>query len=612
MLNENYVLYESFGAVGDGITDDFEAIYRAHVYANENRLPVKAQAGAKYYIHHTKIDGEVKYVPIKTDTDWTDAEFIIDDSDLDYSDPDQRKMCTTSIFKVLAEHPKLTLTAESDAELLSSIGAVGCSLGTKKMDLGLGYPALVVISNSNQHVYRRYGPYANSNNGKGVFASQMELLVLDKDGNISCDTPFMFDYSEITKIDVYRSDDEPVTVKGGLVRTIACDINIIYYTEDGKQQHFGYYDRGMMVSRSHTVLDGIVHVIEGEISLERQLKGERGAHYSGFFMAETADTVEFRNCVLQGRRYYHVSGTYDFNARLVNNIRLINCDQRNFWVDADGNPSPTDTGRLSMERVNVDGVWPNYCWGIGGTNYCKNMEYIGSRLSRFDAHQGLYNGKVINSTVSAFELIGKGDFILKNVEWYSYNKNASTVLALRSDYGSTWDGNIYIDGLKLYASSDTLTLVPHHYVNWDFGYTCHIPSVEIKRLAVFDKATREPMPQGYVINVYPSLTAEPKMHCAETEKTPPLSIQWSDERGEFVFAPDAERGLINDNPIVPPRYVKISSAGVNDTTSKYVYAITDTSETEGGGFFGKTRFISNGTTNVGTNEKTGLFSFTKD
>ena len=30
------VSYEDFGAVGDGVTDDFDAIARAHAYANEN------------------------------------------------------------------------------------------------------------------------------------------------------------------------------------------------------------------------------------------------------------------------------------------------------------------------------------------------------------------------------------------------------------------------------------------------------------------------------------------------------------------------------------------------------------------------------------------------
>ena len=60
MSNKNYVTYEEFGAVGDGTVEDFEAVYNAHVYANEKGLPVKAKPGAKYYLHNNVIDGEVK------------------------------------------------------------------------------------------------------------------------------------------------------------------------------------------------------------------------------------------------------------------------------------------------------------------------------------------------------------------------------------------------------------------------------------------------------------------------------------------------------------------------------------------------------------------------
>ena len=42
MSNKNYVTYEEFGAVGDGVADDFAAIYKAHEYANESGLAVKA------------------------------------------------------------------------------------------------------------------------------------------------------------------------------------------------------------------------------------------------------------------------------------------------------------------------------------------------------------------------------------------------------------------------------------------------------------------------------------------------------------------------------------------------------------------------------------------
>jgi hypothetical protein len=44
------VRYEDFGAVGDGETDDQEAIARAHAHANANGLPVEAKDEATYYI----------------------------------------------------------------------------------------------------------------------------------------------------------------------------------------------------------------------------------------------------------------------------------------------------------------------------------------------------------------------------------------------------------------------------------------------------------------------------------------------------------------------------------------------------------------------------------
>ena len=45
-MEKKYVTYEEFGAVGDGKTDDYAAICKAHSYANENGLPVKANGNA--------------------------------------------------------------------------------------------------------------------------------------------------------------------------------------------------------------------------------------------------------------------------------------------------------------------------------------------------------------------------------------------------------------------------------------------------------------------------------------------------------------------------------------------------------------------------------------
>ena len=66
--------YENFGAKGDGETDDLEAIIKTHEYANKNRIPVIANNSAIY-----KISGKGKPVIIQTNTDFGNAEFIIDD-----------------------------------------------------------------------------------------------------------------------------------------------------------------------------------------------------------------------------------------------------------------------------------------------------------------------------------------------------------------------------------------------------------------------------------------------------------------------------------------------------------------------------------------------------
>ena len=46
-MSENFVTYEQFGAVGDGINDDFLALRAAHAYANEQGIKVLGTPGKK-------------------------------------------------------------------------------------------------------------------------------------------------------------------------------------------------------------------------------------------------------------------------------------------------------------------------------------------------------------------------------------------------------------------------------------------------------------------------------------------------------------------------------------------------------------------------------------
>ena len=60
------VRYEDFGAVGDGKTDDFDALARAHAYANKNGLDVVADGSKTYYIGKTEKGNPKPAINIKT------------------------------------------------------------------------------------------------------------------------------------------------------------------------------------------------------------------------------------------------------------------------------------------------------------------------------------------------------------------------------------------------------------------------------------------------------------------------------------------------------------------------------------------------------------------
>ena len=491
----SYVTYEDFGAVGDGETDDYQALYNAHVFANISGQTVKATPGKEYYLQNSRFNIDpssnvktVNPIPVMTNTIWEGASFIIDDSKINYFEDDD--MATASIFNVVSGYERFNIT---DPEVLSGLGPIGYTYGTKKLDLGLGYPALLVVYNNNHKVYRRSGStYINETKGTNQSGAAHELILIDAEGNIDPSTPFMFDYTELTNIYVMRADDTPITLKGGNFTTIACDEDALYTTAEGKEKKFGYYARGFNVSRSYTTLDGVKHFVTGEVTVQDHINGKEGAHYRGFLYGTDATDVKFLNCQVQGRRYYGVSGTYDLGGKLVNNFTFENCNQINFWVDADGNISDAENGELSMRWNDINGRKVRNCWGVGGTNYCKNMNYINSRLSRFDAHCGLYNGKVIGCEITFFAITGKGDFIIEDTTWYSAGEGATdnSLIYMRGDYGSTWEGSVTIKNVDAYVSSGAFYMFFHSYNNWDYGYKCYIPNIEIDNINLYNVKTK--------------------------------------------------------------------------------------------------------------------------
>lgn len=635
-MDKKFVTYEEFGAVGDGKTNDFAAIYRAHEYANENGLPVKACDTATYYICEPLIDGEVKSVSIKTDVDWGKANFIIDDTTIKVGE-DTNAWRSTVIFQVLPDEPKYKI---EDREILEKIEKAGLGPGSTKVDIKLDYPAMIVPYSSGHLVFRRlgYGGWRGS--------PKHELIVIDKDGNISEETPLMFDYDVIDYIEVIRLDVKPITVSGGIFTTLANRENILRQKADGSYYYIGgYINRGIRVNRSYTTVKGVQHYIEGALSMSEQVNEEGVvvcvcSPYQGFYLASYGDHITFEDCVMTGRRCYNrpvggATGTYGLSGDCVNKIVFKGCRQSNFWVTVDENhdihPATEDTpGAVTgMSGHKINGTSLMMHWGIGGTNFCKNMEYIDCLLSRFDAHQGLYHGKIVNSTVNGIEVVGNGNLLLENSRLFgrggSKTSGAGNALVyLRGDYASTWDGEIKIKDFAAYErvneNSDTFIFY-HSYNNWNYGYQAYFPNLHIENLKYFDLDTWQPLPAGTEIRLTGnSLERDPMIHAQETFRVPAIYPDVDEDGDGFVDGTKipyddviSNRGVVdptskkNHNPIMPPKYINILG-----NTEGYVYVIPDTSEYEGGGFFGKTEFSDGEKTYIGTaNASDSTFKFKK-
>ena len=135
---KNTVCYADFGAIGDGVANDFEAIKAAHDYANEKGLSVEGVAGKTYRLG----DNGKESIIIKTDTLWVGCAFILDDTEISYDMPAR----TTPLFKVASDKKPCEVT-----------GIKTLKMGDTNIGVKLGYPALLHIVNEEQRRYIRNG-----------------------------------------------------------------------------------------------------------------------------------------------------------------------------------------------------------------------------------------------------------------------------------------------------------------------------------------------------------------------------------------------------------------------------------------------------------------------
>ena len=418
------VTYRDFGAKGDGKTDDLDVIAATHAFANQYSLSVKADDNATYYI-----GGKNRTAVVRTDTDFGNASFIIDDSDI------QNR--TVDIFLVSSAMQPFKLQ-----------GVSSLKRNQKKIEVSLPGTCLVTVTNSNVKRYIRFGP--NQNNG----SSQTDIFIVDKSGNVDENAPIIWDFDQITDINALPIDETTLTIKGGRFTTIA----------NRAESKYTYYNRGIAIRRSNVLVEGLEHRITGE--------GEHGAPYGGFINVGDCISVTVRNTILTGHKIYQTigsagvsvsMGSYDISLNRALNVSFLNCSQTNDIND----------GRY---------------WGILGSNFCKNLLYDHCTFSRFDAHMGVANATIRNSTLGhqGINAIGSGTFTVENSTIYG-----RTLINLRSDYGSTWQGELIIRNcIFVPAGGKTASpsLVGGSYSGQhNFGYTCYMPErITIENLKIDD------------------------------------------------------------------------------------------------------------------------------
>ena len=371
------VRYSDFGAKGDGKTDDIDAIAAAHAFANQHCLLVKADDGATYYI-----GGKGRTAVIQTDTDFGTAAFIIDDTEVQNRN--------ASIFMVTSSLQPFQLE-----------GIISLKRNQEKIDASLPGTCLITVTNSQVKHYIRFG--LNQNNG----SPQTDIFVVDKHGNVDMDAPIIWDFDQITEITALPINEKTLNITGGRFTTIA----------NKAESKYNYHSRNISIMRSNVLVDGLEHSITGE--------GDHGAPYRGFISIHDCSNVTVKNTILTGHKTYRTigaagkpvsMGSYDLSVSRALNVSFVNCSQTN---DID-------------DRT---------YWGILGSNYGKNLLYDSCTLSRFDAHKGVANATIRNSTLGhmGINAIGSGTFTVENT-----TIRGRSLINLRSDYGSTWQGAFVI------------------------------------------------------------------------------------------------------------------------------------------------------------------------
>ena len=479
-IEETALLFDSRDAAMAEKINVYTQIYLCH-----NKANAAAAAGNKvgvyagdyfFYLEEAKLSSNIGEITVRTDTNWAGAHFIIDDSGFGVED----KTYKTPVFAVRGPSsvtaPDGNVYSEEGTDITNLIVE---KLGTKanskvitpsttNIGWSCGMPMLVELIDYSQTRYHREGTNASK-------AATHEVILVDEFGNVSRNTPIECDYfynptfNSVTpgsdgtdeevivecsfKATAYSISTAPFKLSGlDLDGNISCVFETIPNQTDIDVTEYNACRRGgIFVRSSNVTIEGIEHIMNEDDSTSTPRQA-----YDGFVRVVYSNNVVIKDMLVDSPLGHTTTagshiGSYEFAAADSVNISWINCISKDFFA-ADGSISGG---------------------GLFGTNRIRNSYIKNCVLNSFDSHTGAYNVTIEDSTFQLINLIGAGDVVVKNVAVYADSNYGG--ITLRRDYGSRWEGNIYIYGLDLRHSAsyskEYIDLIKAEYTNFDFGYT---------------------------------------------------------------------------------------------------------------------------------------------
>ena len=489
------VYYKDFGAVGDDGLCDFDAIWRAHVYANAGGQKVYAEAGVTYNI---SADAFTKTIPITTDVDFCGATFIIDD--VGSAAFANRAL---NLFHIQSVLPTTLLTKGEITELAGE----GYKITSATTDMAwlepkLSGKSLIKVVNASHKDFIRHGN--NQSSGK----SRTEIFVLEADGSFAGDNVFAFDFDQITSINITPATDTPITVENGIFHNICCKT----VPETSYQNSYTTYQRGFRITRSNVTVKNMTHRMIDEPAIgyydknasytvddHYQLYGSRHESYPyyGFLRIDDCYALKVLSSSLTGHTMYYQDkpATDSTGGKIPDPVRMGSYD---FVIDFS-----YDITFDGVTQYSETGIGDEKYYGIMASNGCKNLYFNNCAINRFDAHMGVWNATIKNTEIGhTLNIIGGGEFYAENLT-RTYGK---AFISLRKDYGASYNGNITLKncthtaytayntnqgGVPNTTVSSSAIMIQSGFSTdnsgynaskpngaywlWDFGYTCYMP-----------------------------------------------------------------------------------------------------------------------------------------